>query len=172
MEQPVDGQVAGSAAVDAHLQFQHAIAAALAFPGRQVISVNGDGAYGINAMEIDTAVRHGAKAVFIVSNNAAWNIERYDQEANYGGRVIGTTLRHSDYAAMARALGAHGERVEDPAQLEAAIRRGLANAPAVIDVVTSQGVVSSEAQKGLGFVPDYQALTAWDDAERKRRELP
>ena len=51
-----------------------------AFPGRQVISVNGDGAFGINAMEIDTAVRHGANAVFIVSNNAAWNIERYDQE--------------------------------------------------------------------------------------------
>lgn len=147
-----------------------AVAAALAFPGRQVISVNGDGAYGINAMEIDTAVRHGAKALFIVSNNAAWNIERYDQEANYGGRVIGTTLRHSDYAAMARALGAHGERVEDPAELEAAIRRGLANAPAVIDVVTSQQVVSSDAQKGLGFVPDYQALTAWDEAERKRRQ--
>ena len=147
-----------------------AVAAALAFPERQVISVNGDGAYGINAMEIDTAVRHRAKAVFIVSNNAAWNIERYDQEFNYGGRVIGTTLRHSDYAAMARALGAHGERVEDPADLAAAIRRGLENAPAVIDVVTSQGVASSDAKKGLGFVPDYQALTAWDDAERKRRE--
>jgi acetolactate synthase I/II/III large subunit len=147
-----------------------AVAAALAFPGRQVISVNGDGAYGINAMEIDTAVRHGAKAVFIVSNNAAWNIERYDQEVNYGGRVVGTMLRHSDYAGMARALGAHGERVEDPADLAAAIRRGLENAPAVIDVVTSQDAVSSDAQKGLGFVPDYQPLTAWDDAERKRRE--
>ncbi len=148
-----------------------AVAAALAFPDRQVISVNGDGAYGINAMEIDTAVRHGATAVFIVSNNAAWNIERYDQEFNYGGRVVGTTLRHSDYAAMARALGAHGERIEDPADLADAIRRGLANAPAVIDVVTSQGAVSSDAQKGLGFVPDYQALTAWDDAERKRRQI-
>lgn len=148
-----------------------AVAAALAFPGRQVISVNGDGAYGINAMEVDTAVRHGAKAVFIVSNNAAWNIERYDQEANYGGRVVGTVLRHSDYAAMARALGAHGERVEDPADLADAIRRGLANAPAVIDVVTSQDAVSSDAKKGLGFVPDYQALTAWDDAERRRREM-
>jgi acetolactate synthase I/II/III large subunit len=148
-----------------------AIAAALACPERQVISVNGDGAYGINAMEIDTAVRHGAKAVFIVSNNAAWNIERFDQEVNYGGRVVGTTLRHSDYAAMARALGAHGERVEDPADLAGALARGLANAPAVIDVVTSQGAVSSDAQKGLGFVPDYQALTAWDDAERRRREV-
>ena len=146
-----------------------AIAAALAFPERQVISVNGDGAYGINAMEIDTAVRHGARAVFVVSNNAAWNIERLDQEMNYGGRVVGTTLRHSDYAAMARALGAHGERVEDPAKLGEALRRALANAPAVVDVVTSQAVVSSDAMKGLGFVPDFQALTAWDDAEQKRR---
>ena len=148
-----------------------AIAAALAYPERQVVSVNGDGAYGINAMEIDTAVRHGAKAVFIVSNNAAWNIERYDQEFNYGGRVVGTTLSHADYAAMARALGAHGERVEDPADLADAIRRGLDNAPAVIDVVTSQDAVSSDAKKGLGFVPDYQPLIAWDDAERKRRGL-
>jgi acetolactate synthase-1/2/3 large subunit len=146
-----------------------AIAAALAFPGRQVISVNGDGAFGINAMEIDSAVRHGAKAVFIVSNNAAWNIERYDQEVNYGGRVVGTTLRHSDYAAMARALGAHGERVEDPAALVGALERALVNAPALVDVVTTQSAVSSDATKGLGYVPDYQPLTAWDEAERKRR---
>jgi acetolactate synthase-1/2/3 large subunit len=145
------------------------VSAALAFPGRQVISINGDGAFGINAMEIDTAVRHGAKAVFVVSNNAAWNIERYDQEANYGGRVVGTTLRHSDYAAMARALGAHGERVEDPAKLADALRRAFANAPALVDVVTSQAAISSDARKGLGFVPDFQPLTTWDDAERKRR---
>lgn len=148
-----------------------AIAAALAYPGRQVISVNGDGAFGINAMEIDTAVRHDAKAVFIVSNNAAWNIERFDQEMNYGGRVVGTVLRHSDYAAMARALGAHGERVERPEDLTGALRRALDNAPALIDVITSQTAVSSDARKGLGFVPDYQALTAWDDAERRRRSL-
>ncbi|HTR14342.1 MAG TPA: thiamine pyrophosphate-binding protein [Roseiarcus sp.] len=147
-----------------------AVAAALAAPGRQVISVNGDGAFGINAMEIDTAVRHEAKAVFIVSNNAAWNIERLDQEMNYGGRVVGTTLRHSDYAGLARALGASGERVERAEQLPGALRRALDNAPALIDVVTSQTVVSSDAQKGLGFVPDFQALTAWDEAERKRRE--
>ncbi|MEQ8604551.1 MAG: thiamine pyrophosphate-binding protein [Marivibrio sp.] len=146
-----------------------AVAAALAYPGRQVISVNGDGAFGINAMEVDTAVRHGAKAVFIVSNNAAWNIERFDQEYNYGGRVVGTTLGNADYAAMARALGAHGERVEDPADLPGAIGRALQNAPAVVDVVTSREAVSSDASKGLGFVPDYQALTAWDEAERKRR---
>jgi acetolactate synthase-1/2/3 large subunit len=88
---------------------------------------------------------------------------------NYGGRVVGTVLAHSDYAAMARALGAHGERVEDPADLPAALERALANAPALVDVVTSQTAVSSDAKKGLGFVPDYQPLTAWDEAERKRR---
>ena len=149
----------------------YANAAALACPDRQVIAVTGDGAFGLNAMEIDTAVRHGAKIVVIVSNNAAWNIERYDQEFNYGGRVVGTTLRHSDYAGMARALGLHGERVEDPADLADAIRRAIDNAPALVDVVTSQDAVSSDAKKGLGFVPDYQPLTAWDDAERARRGL-
>jgi acetolactate synthase-1/2/3 large subunit len=147
----------------------YAVAAALAFPGRQVISVTGDGAFGINAMEIDTAVRHGAKAVFVVSNNAAWNIERYDQQENYGGRVVGTTLRHSDYAGMAKALGAHGERVEEPGALASALRRALENAPALVDVVVSQQAVSSDAQKGLGFVPDYQPLTVWDEVEQRRR---
>jgi len=148
----------------------YATAASLAFPERQVICVTGDGAYGLNAMEIDTALRHGAKPVIIVSNNAAWNIERYDQSENYGGRVVGTTLRHSDYAGMATALGLHAERVEDPRDLQAAIERAIAHAPAVVDVVTSQFAVSSDATKGLGFVPDYQPLTVWDDAERKRRE--
>lgn len=149
----------------------YANAASLAFPDRQVVCVTGDGAYGLNAMEIDTAVRQGAKPVIIVSNNAAWNIERFDQADNYGGRVVGTLLRHSDYAGMATALGLHGERVEDPTDLPAAIKRALQNAPAVVDVVTSQDAVSSDAKKGLGFVPDYQPLTVWDDAERKRRGL-
>jgi acetolactate synthase-1/2/3 large subunit len=72
---------------------------------------------------------------------------------------------------MARALGAYGERVETPDALAEALRRALDNAPAVLDVLTSQSVVSSDAKKGLGYVPDYQPLTAWDDAERRRRGL-
>jgi acetolactate synthase-1/2/3 large subunit len=145
-----------------------AVAAALAFPGRKVISVNGDGAFGIHAMEIDTAVRHGAKCVFIVANNAAWNIERYDQQVNYGGRVAGTLLRHSDYAGMARALGARGERVQDPQALPAALERALNDGPALLDVLVTQDAISSDAHKGLSLVPDYQALTAWDESERLR----
>jgi acetolactate synthase-1/2/3 large subunit len=147
----------------------YGVAAALAFPGRQVISVTGDGAFGINAMEIDSAVRHGAKAVFIVSNNAAWNIERMDQEMNYGGRVVGVLLRHSDYAGMAKAFGLHAERVEKPEDFPVALKRALANAPALIDVVTSHTVLSSDAKKGLATVHDYQALETGTAAELKRR---
>ena len=103
----------------------YGVAAALLHPDRQVVVVTGDGAFGINAMEIDSAKRHGAKVVFIVANNAAWNIERLDQEMNYGGRVVGTTLQWSDYAAMARAFGLHAERVTDPARLACRPRRGV-----------------------------------------------
>ena len=148
----------------------YAVAASLLHPGRQVVAITGDGAFGINAMEIDSAQRHGAKCVFIVSNNAAWNIERLDQEMNYGGRVVGTTLAWSDYAAMARAFGLHAERVTDPARLKGAIEEAFAKAPALIDVVVTQDALSSDAGKGLGWVPDRQALTAWDEAEQQRRQ--
>ena len=147
----------------------YGVAAALLHPDRQVVVITGDGAFGINAMEIDSAQRHGAKVVFIVANNAAWNIERLDQEMNYGGRVVGTTLAWSEYAAMARAFGLHGERVTDPARLAGALEEAFAKAPALLDVVVTQHALSSDAGKGLGWVPEYQALTAWDDAERARR---
>lgn len=148
------------------------IAAALACPERQVVVVSGDGAFGFNAMEIDTAKRHDARAVFIIANNAAWNIERLDQEMNYGGRVVGTTLQYTDYTLMARAFGLHAERVTDPDQLRPALLQAFANAPSLIDVVITRDALSSDAGKGLGWVPDYQALTTWDEAERRRRGQP
>ncbi|HVO90646.1 MAG TPA: thiamine pyrophosphate-binding protein [Casimicrobiaceae bacterium] len=147
----------------------YGVAAGLLRPNQQVVVISGDGAFGINAMEIDTAKRHNSKVVFIIANNAAWNIERLDQEMNYGGRVVGTTLAWSDYAGMARAFGLHAERVTDPARLRGALEEAFAKAPALIDVVVTQDALSSDAGKGLGWVPDYQALTAWDDAEKARR---
>ena len=62
---------------------------------------------------------------------------------------------------------AYAERVEDPEHLPAALERALANAPALLDVLVTREAVSSDAQKGLSTVPDYQALTAWDETERK-----
>ncbi len=146
----------------------YGIAAALDFPDRQVVVISGDGAFGINAMEIDTAKRHGANVVIVVSNNSAWNIERIDQEANYEGRVIGTTLQDANYALMAEAFGLHAERVTDPGRLEPALRDAFANSPALLDVVVTQDALSSDAGKGLGY-GDYQALLAWDAAEHRRR---
>jgi acetolactate synthase-1/2/3 large subunit len=87
------------------------IAASLAYPDRPVLVATGDGSFGFNAIEVDTAVRHRAPVVIAVANNGAWQIEVYDQQVTHG-RVVGTRLQFSDYAAMARAFGMHGERVE------------------------------------------------------------
>jgi acetolactate synthase-1/2/3 large subunit len=149
----------------------YANAAALAFPGRQVVAVCGDGAFGLHAMEVDTAKRHACNAVFIIANNAGWNIERVDQQRNYGGRVTGTTLGDSDYAGMARAFGLAAERVTDPEALPAALDRAFAKPPALIDVAVTRDTLSSDLVKGLSIVPDYQPLTAWDDAERLRLRI-
>ncbi len=80
--------------------------------------VIGDGSFGFNAMELDTAVRNKSNICIIISNNAAWNIETNDQKLNYGNRIYGTTLRHTNYAKMAEGLGAFGIRVEKPEELK------------------------------------------------------
>ena len=144
-----------------------AVSAALNFPGRRVIAVVGDGSLGFNVMELETAVREGARVVVVVANNRAWNIERADQIVNYGGRVVGTELTDCDFAAVARGLGAHGERVERPEDVAPAIERALARAPAVVDVSVSGEPLSADTRSGLAVVPPLQALVAWDEAENE-----
>jgi len=148
------------------------IAAALACPGRTVAVLTGDGAFGFNAMEIDTAVRHRVPLLIAVANNAAWQIEVHDQRQTHG-RVIGTQLQSADHAAFARAFGMHGERVERSAELPAAIDRALAcvrsGRAALLDVLVTPEAVSSDARSGLAWVPDLQPLAAWDEAERRWR---
>ena len=146
----------------------YGIAASLAFPERPVIVATGDGAFGFNAMEIDTAVRHKAPVLIVVANNGAWQIEVHDQAVTHG-KVVGTRLQFSDYAGMARSFGMHAERVETRDQLQPAIARALANRPALLDVVVTPEAVSSDAKSGLAWVPDLQPLAAWNEAERKWR---
>jgi len=141
------------------------IAASLAFPDRQVVVATGDGAFGFNAMEIDTAVRHGAKPLIVVANNGAWQIEVHDQTDTHG-KVVGTRLQFADHAAMARAFGLHSERVERAEDLEGAIARAFASGKAaLLDVVVSPEARSSDGKSGLAWVPDLQPLAAWDDLE-------
>ena len=148
------------------------IGAALACPGRTVAVLTGDGAFGFNAMEIDTAARHRVPLLIVVANNGAWQIEVHDQTVTHG-KVVGTRLQHADHAAMAHAFGLHGERVERAADLAAALQRALAEVragrPALLDVLVTSDAVSSDARSGLAWVPDLQPLAAWDDAERAWR---
>ena len=147
----------------------YGIAASLAFPEKPVVVATGDGAFGFNAIEVDTAVRHKAPVLIVVANNGAWQIEVHDQTVTHG-KVVGTRLQFSDYAAMARAFGMHAERVETEEQLRPAIREALANRPALLDMVVTPEAVSSDGKTGLAWVPDLQPLAAWDDAERKWRD--
>ena len=144
------------------------IAASLACPDRVVVVATGDGAFGFNAMEIDTAVRHKAPVLVVVANNGSWAIEVRDQQETHG-KVVGTQLQFADHAAMARAFGMHAERVTSPEELPGAIERAMANRPALLDVVVTPLAASSDAKSGLAWVPDLQALAAWDDAERSWR---
>ena len=140
------------------------IAAALARPNQVVAVLTGDGAFGFNAMEIDTAARHRAPVLIVVANNGSWAIEVRDQQETHG-KVVGTRLQYADHAAMARAFGLHGERVERADDLPGAIARALANRPALLDVVVTPEAASSDAKSGLAWVPDLQPLGAWEEAE-------
>ena len=148
----------------------YAIVASEVYKNIPTICVIGDGAFGFNALEIDTAVRNKSNICIIISNNAGWNIETHDQKLNYGNRVYGTSLNHSDYAKVAEGMGAYSIRVEKPEDLESSISNALKNTPSVVDVITSSSVLSSDALKGLGFVPEYQALDIWDELEKKFRK--
>ena len=145
------------------------VAASLALPERTVVVATGDGAFGFNAMEIDTAARHKAPVLIVVANNGSWAIEVRDQQETHG-KVVGTHLQYADHAAMARGFGLHAERVERAEDLPAAIARALQNLPALLDVVVTPEAASSDARSGLAWVPDLQALGAWDEAESRWRQ--
>jgi len=100
-----------------------AVAAALAYPKRTVVSFSGDGCFLMNGQELATAMQYGAAPIFIVVNNGMYGTIRMHQEREYPARVSGTALLNPDFAALARAYGAHGERVERTADFAAAFAR-------------------------------------------------
>jgi acetolactate synthase-1/2/3 large subunit len=121
----------------AHLGFglPYALALQLAFPGRAVVNITGDGAFGFTLAELDTARRHGLPVVTVIHDNAAWGVIRFGQER--AGFEVGTGLEGADYAAVARAFGCHGERVDHVVDVRPALDRALGSGlPAVVDVVT------------------------------------
>lgn len=114
-----------------------AVAASLAFPGRQVVSVAGDGCFLMNGQEIATAIGFGAVFVALVVDNGCFATIREHQENHYPGRPSGTQLTNPDFAGWARSFGGYGERVDTAADFRAAFRRAVASGlPAVLHLPT------------------------------------
>lgn len=92
------------------------VGAKIAKPDHQVVVLHGDGSFGLNAMELDTAVRHNVPILVVISLNGGWT---GDPDQSKPGRNLGYTR----YDKMAEALGAHGEFVEDPNEIRPALER-------------------------------------------------
>jgi acetolactate synthase I/II/III large subunit len=133
-----------------------AVAAKLAEPKRTVIALCGDGDYLMTGQELATAVQYGAPFVALVVNNGLYGTIRMHQEREYPGRVFGTNLTNPDFAAYARAFGAHGETVERTEDFEPAFERAYASGkPALIelkidpDAITPATTLSAIREKAL-----------------------
>ena len=114
-----------------------AIGAQAAFPGRQVISLSGDGGFSMMMGDFLTLVQQQLPVKVVIFNNHVLGFVALEMKAN-GFLETGVSLTNPDFAAMARAIGVHAVRVEDPADLEAAVRDVLDHdGPALLDVVTA-----------------------------------
>lgn len=117
-----------------------ALAAKLAYPDSRVIVLTGDGSFGFNGMEFDTAVRHKLSIVAILGNDSAWGIDRQIQLGLYG-RSVATELLQTRYEKVVEGLGGHGEYVERPEELKPALERAFASKkPALLNVVVQRAV--------------------------------
>ena len=116
----------------------YGIGAKLAKPDKQVLVLHGDGSMGMNAMELDTCVRHNIPVVTVISNNAGWTARTPDR------RKPGRELGFTNFDGMARELGGYGEKVEDPNEIKPALQRAFdSGKPAVINAIvepTAAGV--------------------------------
>jgi acetolactate synthase-1/2/3 large subunit len=125
-----------------------AMAAKAARPEKKVLVLNGDGAFGITAMDFDTLVRFNLPVVLVIGNDAGWGQMRAPQIMLFGDdKSVGTDLSVvTRYDKMAEAMGGHGERVTEPRQIRPAIQRALdSGKPAVVDVVLDPRGLADEA---------------------------
>jgi acetolactate synthase-1/2/3 large subunit len=119
----------------------YALAAKLARPDRQVVLLQGDGAFGFSGMEWDTLVRHNVPVVSVIGNNGIWALEKHPMEALYGYSVVAELRPETRYDEVVRALGGHGELVSTPGELRPALTRALGSGlPAVVNVLTDPAV--------------------------------
>jgi len=120
-----------------------AVAMQRLFPGRRVISINGDGDFLMNGQEFAAAVQYALPIIVIILDNGIYGTIRMHQEREFPGRVSATDLVNPDFAAYARAFGGFGatvERTEDFAEaFAAADASGL---PAILHVKIDPDAIS------------------------------
>ena len=119
------------------------IGAKLAKPDKQVIVLHGDGSFGLNAMEIDTAVRHNSPLLVVISLNGGWT---GDPKREKAGRELGYTPYHE----MFKALGVHGEYVDTIEGIAPALQRAQAEVDkgrvAIVNVKTFWGARAAQTK--------------------------
>jgi acetolactate synthase-1/2/3 large subunit len=117
-----------------------ALAAQIAHPDKRVLIIYGDGSFGLNGFEYDTAVRFNLPIVGIVGNDAAWGQMMRPQISLYGAdRLVATALAPTRYDKVVEALGGHGELVTEPGEIRPALERAYASGkPACINVMIRQ----------------------------------
>jgi len=116
--------------------FPAAMGMQLARPDSRVVNISGDGSFWMVAQDLETAVREDLPVVTVINNNFSFGNTRDRQRTAHGGRYVGVFYGNPDFAAYARLLGAHGERVETEAGLLPALERAMASGrPAVVDVI-------------------------------------
>jgi len=120
-----------------------AVAAKLVAPDRTVICFAGDGDFLMSGQELATAAQYELPIIVLVVNNGMYGTIRMRQERHYPGRVVGTELVNPDFAAYARAFGAHGATVTETAQLAEALETALgAGTSALIELRTDPEAIN------------------------------
>ena len=107
----------------------------VAKPNRKVISLMGDGGFGMTISELSTAVEYGINTITIVMNNKSWGAEKAYQKDFYGKRYLGADISSPPFDKVAELYGAKGFKVKKVSEVNQAVREALKiNRPVVIDV--------------------------------------
>jgi acetolactate synthase-1/2/3 large subunit len=117
--------------------------------GRVVFTIAGDGDFLMNGQELATAVQYGAKTIILLLNNGMYGTIRMHQEREYPQRVAGTALQNPDFAALARAYGYAGVRIQRSADFEAELLAALARPQGtLIEVMLEPELISTRGTLG------------------------
>ena len=120
----------------------HAIGAQFAYPGRQVISMSGDGGLGMLLGELLTVALHRLPVKIVTFNNSSLGMVKLEMLVS-GLPDFGTDHARVDYAAIAKAAGVHAVRIEEPKDVRAGLQEALAHpGPALVDLVTDPNALS------------------------------